>query len=80
MTGGIEIFTPMIVKSTEDMPAILLQVYVFVCDECFSMPVDYLTRLVKFFNSRIEDLLINKPSPLAGKNIMNQSKHDLDKK
>ncbi len=70
----------MIAKSTEDKPAILLQVYVFVCDESYSMPADYLARLAKFFNSSIEDLLINKPSPLAGKSIMNRSKHDLANK
>ena len=49
-------------------------------DEKYSMPVDHLARLARFFNCRIEDLLNYKPSPLTGKNSMNCSKNDLANK
>ncbi len=45
--------------------------------ETYSMPVDHLARLARFFNCRIEDMLNYKPTPLVGKNSINLSKNDL---
>ena len=46
----------------------------------YSMPVDHLARLAKFFNCRIEDLLNYEPLPLTMKKIVNPTKVELAQK
>ncbi len=43
----------------------------------YSMPVDHLARLAKFFNCHLEDLLNYEPPPLSSKVIKVQQKADL---
>jgi len=45
--------------------------------ENYSMPVDKLARLAKFFNCQIEDMLNFEPPPLSSKGIKVQDKTDL---
>jgi DNA-binding Xre family transcriptional regulator len=44
--------------------------------ESYSMPVDHLARLAKFFNCQIEDMLNYEPPPLSSKGI--KVKHETD--
>jgi len=43
----------------------------------YSMPVDHLARLAKFFNCQIEDMLNYEPPPLSDKRIKITYKSDL---
>ncbi|MCJ7449355.1 MAG: helix-turn-helix transcriptional regulator [Bacteroidales bacterium] len=45
--------------------------------ENYSMPVDHLARLAKFFNCQIEDMLNYEPPPLSAKGIKVKDKTDL---
>jgi hypothetical protein len=46
-------------------------------DEDYSMPVDHLAQLARFFNCRIEDLLNYVPPPLSARKIKLQDNTDL---
>ena len=49
-------------------------------DDKYSMPVDHLARLAKYFNCRIEDMLNYDPPPLTGISIKKKDKIVLAKK
>lgn len=46
-------------------------------NENYSMPVDDLARLARFFNCRIEDLLNYEPAPLSTKRLKIKDNSDL---
>jgi hypothetical protein len=46
-------------------------------NEEYSMPVDHLARLAKFFNCKIEELLNFEPQPLTLKEMKKQKKQDV---
>lgn len=46
----------------------------------YSMPVDHLARLARFFNCRIEDMLNFDPPPLIVKEVKHKGKTELAKK
>jgi|WetSurMetagenome_2_1015567.scaffolds.fasta_scaffold03202_2 hypothetical protein len=46
-------------------------------NEEYSMPVDHLARLAKFFNCKIDELLNFEPKPLTFKEMKNQDKQDV---
>jgi len=46
-------------------------------NENYSMPVDHLARLAKFFNCQIEGMLNYEPTPLSTKGIKVKDKSDL---
>jgi hypothetical protein len=49
-------------------------------NENYSMPVDHLARLARFFNCRIEDMLNYEPKPLTMKDMEKQKKIDVAKR
>jgi len=49
-------------------------------NEDYSMPVDHLARLARFFNCRIEDMLNYEPKPLTMKDMEKQKKIDVAKR
>ena len=49
-------------------------------NENYSMPVDDLARLSRFFNCRIEEMLNYEPPPLSAKRIKVKDKTDLVQK
>ena len=49
-------------------------------DDKYSMPVDHLARLAKYFNCRIEDMLNYDPTPLSLSGIRKHDKIELAKK
>jgi hypothetical protein len=57
----------------------LRYIYTRVNDK-YSMPVDHLARLARFFNCRIEDMLNYEPKPLTIKDMAEQKKINVVKK
>lgn len=49
-------------------------------NENYSMPVDHLARLARFFNCKIEDLLNFEPQPLTLKEMRQDKKMDVAKR
>jgi hypothetical protein len=46
-------------------------------NENYSMPVDHLARLARFFNCKIEDMLNFEPQPLTLKEMKHQEKSEV---